>query len=388
MASTIVVPNIDNISNFPPAAAAAIVALASAAQADINALQAGGGKTVAVALTAGTTRTQNGALALTAEMNRVDTSTAPSTGTTLGDGVKLPAAVAGLEVIVLNNTANLIQLYGAGADTINGVTNTVGVPLAPGEVAILVAAAAGGWLFGAGMGSAGGLSNEVAADAVSAAGTTQGGATQLVAQINNITTVGAGSGVNLPASAPGLSITIENNGVNPLLVYPFKGATDTINGVAATSGVSLHPGTVGVFNCTATGAWFVEPASPVMAVLNFVTSADSNMVLTAAQVTGAVACVDAQVKNGVSVTAGRNLQLPLVSALVAALHAPTVGTSYRLRICNFQGGNFALTLVTNTGWTLTGTTFTIAQNTWREFVVTLTSLTTATIQPVAVGTFS
>jgi hypothetical protein len=31
---------------------------------------------------------------------------------------------------------------------------------------------------------------------------------------------------------------------------------------------------------------------------------------------------------------------------------------------------------------------TIAQNTWREFVVTLVSLTTATLQSVAVGTYS
>ena len=40
-----------------------------------------------------------------------------------------------------------------------------------------------------------------------------------------------------------------------------------------------------------------------------------------------------------------------------------------------------------TGWTLTGT-MTIANNTWREFVVTLNTLTTATLQNVAVGTFS
>jgi hypothetical protein len=44
-------------------------------------------------------------------------------------------------------------------------------------------------------------------------------------------------------------------------------------------------------------------------------------------------------------------------------------------------------VTTNTGWTLSGT-MTIAANTWREFVVTLNTLTTATLQSVATGTYS
>lgn len=348
------------------------------------------GASFASGITAGTTRTQGGATVLAKRINSVDTSTAPTAGTVLGDGVVLPASVAGSEFIVINSTANLIQLYGNGSDTINGTAGATGVALPPGDVAFLISPIAGKWYFEAGLGSSGALSLEVAADAVSAAGTTQATGTQLKAQLNNVTTVGAGAGVNLPASAAGLSVVVQNNGVNPLLVYPLIGATDTINGAAATVGVALHPGSVGQFNCTAPGAWSVEPASPVQAVLNTVTSADSNIVLTAAQISGAVAAVDAQVTAGVAITAGRNLQLPTVATLLAALHAPAIGSSYRLRICNFQGGAFAFTVVTNTGWTLTGTTFTVAQNTWREFVVTITSVAsaTATIKPVAVGTFS
>lgn len=65
----------------------------------------------------------------------------------------------------------------------------------------------------------------------------------------------------------------------------------------------------------------------------------------------------------------------------------TVGTAYRFRVTNASSGAFAWTIVTNTGWTLGGT-MTINQNTWREFVLTLNSLTTATLQSVATGTFS
>ena len=74
----------------------------------------------AAGLTASPTRTQAGALVLTKKVNRIDTSTAPAVGTTLGDGVMLPPSAAGATAMVINNTANLIQVYGTGADTING----------------------------------------------------------------------------------------------------------------------------------------------------------------------------------------------------------------------------------------------------------------------------
>jgi len=82
-----------------------------------------------------------------------------------------------------------------------------------------------------------------------------------------------------------------------------------------------------------------------------------------------------------------NAQLPLVSALVAVLHSPSVGSSYILRIINSSAGAFAWTVTTNTGWTLNGT-MTINQNTWREFLVTLTSTSAATLQSIGTGTYS
>jgi hypothetical protein len=456
-------------------------------------------ESAAAAITAGTTRTQAGATVVTKEVNRVDTSTAPAAGSTLGDGVALMAAAAGLDITIINNTANPIQVYGNGSDMINGVAGATGVPIPPGDVAQFECALAGAWFFEAGVGSVGGFPVELAADNISAAGSTQAGATvltavynrvtvatanqgvrlpisaggmdifvenhtgqpivvygggtdmiddvatatgasqmdssvviytsysagkwysnglatgyaknpqngtvletmqfadaisaagnsqatgtQLSAAINTVSTVGAGQGVNLPASAPGLVVIVVNTGANPLLVYPAQGASDTINGVAAAVGVALFPGTAASFNSTAAGAWTTQPATTKNAAFN-ANAATAGTTLTAANVTGSAASVDLAMTG--TLAGAANAQLPTVAAMAAALHCPTPGTSFRLRLINQSSANFTWTVTTNTGWTLAGT-MTIAQNTWREFVVTLNSLTTATLQSVATGTYS
>jgi hypothetical protein len=57
-----------------------------------------------------------------------------------------------------------------------------------------------------------------------------------------------------------------------------------------------------------------------------------------------------------------------------------------LRIIN-ENTTQTITVTTNTGWTLTGT-MTIATNTFRDFVVNLTSLSAATLTSVGTGTYS
>ncbi|WP_158683428.1 hypothetical protein [Burkholderia sp. BE12] len=114
----------------------------------------------------------------------------------------------------------------------------------------------------------------------------------------------------------------------------------------------------------------------------------SGFTLGAAQIAGAA-------QNFLNLTgtlgAGANAQLPTVAALLAQLptvvqNAP-VGLSFQLRVINSSSGAFAWTVTTNTGWTLGGT-MSIAQNTWRDFIVTITSATTATLQAVGTGTQS
>lgn len=452
-------------------------------------------ESAATALTAGTTRTQAGALVLTKEVNLVGTSTAPAVGTALGDGVVLMAAQPGLDVTIINNTANIIMVYGNGSDTVNGIAGATGVPIPPFCVEIFESPVAGAWYYDAGVGFAGALNTVLSVDGIIAAGTNQGTATTLVADFNRITStpagtgvilpaaksgmdvivlnhgglpmkvfgtgtdtiddvaaatgvtqmdrsvvlytcystatgwyteglatgysisglqtvqsvdavaaagtsqatatatnstvvtvssVASGTGVNLPASSVGLQTTIINTGVNPLQVYAFQGSTDTINGAVAANGVSLFPGSTATFSCTAAGAWTVQPGTTKDAAFN-TNAATTSATLTAANISGGVASSDLQLTG--TLAGAANATLPTVASLVLALHSPTVGTGYRLRITNASAGAFAWTVLTNTGWTLAGTQ-TIAQNTWREYVVTLTSLTTASLQSVATGTYS
>lgn len=72
---------------------------------------------------------------------------------------------------------------------------------------------------------------------VSAAGTSQATATALTADINNVTTVGSGTGVILPVPVAGTKITVFSNGANNLLVYPNSGATIDAN--SANTAVTL-----------------------------------------------------------------------------------------------------------------------------------------------------
>ena len=450
-------------------------------------------------ITAGTTRTQAGATLLQAEFNRVDTSTAPAVGTTLGDGIILPPGINGIDLEVVNNTVNIVMMYANGTDTINGVAGASGVPLAPGAIETFFCVGAGSWFFDAGIGTSGPYDTVLACDAVIATGTTQATSFQLTAilnkintatalqgirlpasaagldvivenhtgfpivvygfgtdviddvptatglqqmdssvviftcyapgkwytngaasgyaknaqggvvlqtiqfsdgltaagttqatgfqmqsAINTVSTVGVGAGVNLPASSPGLQIVVQNNGTSALLVYPAQGAADTINGLPATAGLSLLPGSAITFNCTAAGAWTGQTGSTHNAAVNTSTSAVS-FTASGALVTGGVSTVDLQLTG--TLTAAATITMPSIASLTTALHSPNVGTSYRLRMINQSSGAFAWTVAVPAGYTATGTQ-TIAQGTWREFVVTLTTLSSVSFVSVATGTWS
>lgn len=226
--------------------------------------------------------------------------------------------------------------------------------------------------------------DQSAADTITAtAGGGQANAFQLVAQVNRVTTVATpADSVKLPVSKVGRQITVINNAANSVAVFGQAG--ETINGQAANVSASIAVGTIATFNCNTAGAWTVIPDSAQMASFNSAANTTS-FTATGAQVSGGAGTVDLALTG--TLAGAQNVTMPTVAALVSALQAPMPGMSYRLRITNQSGGAFAWTVLTNTGWTLTGT-MTIAQNTWREFVVTLNSLTAATLQNVATGTFS
>ncbi len=112
-------------------------------------------------------------------------------------------------------------------------------------------------------------------------------------------------------------------------------------------------------------------------------TATSATTLTAANISGGN--VEVTLNMTGTLAGAANATLPTVASLVAAIPGASVGQSYKLRIINSGAGAFAWTVVTNTGWTLAGT-MTVANLAYRDFYVTLTSLTAATLQAIGGGT--
>src|SRR6516164_3417501 len=102
------------------------------------------------------------------------------------------------------------------------------------------------------------LIQETAADGVVAhAGGGQANATPIITQTTRVTTVASpGDSIVLPASQPGLELIIINHGLNPMQVYGL--GSDTINDVAAATGVSQMQGSVVIYTCVTAGAWYTE----------------------------------------------------------------------------------------------------------------------------------
>ncbi len=73
--------------------------------------------------------------------------------------------------------------------------------------------------------------------------------------------------------------------------------------------------------------------------------------------------------------------------MIAGIPNAQVGYSYMLRVINGQGTGTITITAGDVNVTLTGT-MTVAANTWRDFVVTITAAGTLTIQNAGVGTFS
>jgi hypothetical protein len=115
---------------------------------------------------------------------------------------------------------------------------------------------------------------------VSAAGTNKATATQLFGEnsFQTVMTVPAGSGVQLPKIRLPASVTVYNNDVNVLLVYPDSGST--INSLSADVGFSVPAGSGCTFQASGSKSWFTTgstgstgflPAIPTGEVLSNVT---------------------------------------------------------------------------------------------------------------------
>lgn len=101
---------------------------------------------------------------------------------------------------------------------------------------------------GTSAGSAQAMNGRVGAG-LSAAGTIITDATDLLATVNVVTTVAAGSGVQLPSMMIGDQVEVYNNGANALKIYPDQ-STVAINQVTAGGSVSLAVNTGMMFRKT------------------------------------------------------------------------------------------------------------------------------------------
>jgi hypothetical protein len=235
-----------------------------------------------------------------------------------------------------------------------------------------------------------GLVTRSVAGAVTAfSGGGQSSATLLTTDYSNITTATASSApydsVKFSALAvPGQKRLVINNALNPVQLFGFS--TDVINGFASGTGVTLPVGFVGEALCVVSGAMAIKglPNFTTDFVYN-TNSATSGTTLTGANISGAI--IEATLNLTGTLGGDSNAQLPTVGNLVTAIPNAVAGQSFRLRIINSSSANHVWTVTTNTGWTLNGT-MTIAQNTWRDFYVTLTTTSAAVLQSIGTGTFS
>lgn len=89
---------------------------------------------------------------------------------------------------------------------------------------------------------------------VTALGTNRATAYALIANITNVTTAAASTGVSLPAATkPGSRRIVFNNGASPIQVYAL--GSDTIDGTAGATGVTLTNANRCQFICVASGKW-------------------------------------------------------------------------------------------------------------------------------------
>ena len=192
---------------------------------------------------------QVGATLLSPDVNRV------ITVASIGDSVRLPAATSPISVVVINSTANSMQVYGTGSDTINGVASGAGIPQLGNSIDFYVAGTPGQWFVESGLGFAGAFPTVSSTNAITATPSgTQANSAAINTAINRVTTVAtAGDSVKLPVAAPGMQIIISNAAGQSMSVWP--GVGDAVNGGAANASYPIAAGKTVEFFSAASGFW-------------------------------------------------------------------------------------------------------------------------------------
>lgn len=189
-----------------------------------------------------------------------------ATVATIGDSVMLPSSAPGLELLVINHGANAMQVFGNSGDVVDDQVATTGVSQMSNSLVIYSCATAGKWYTeGLSSGFAPSLGLQTFSYVTLAANVTvtQAAGTPITAMLNNITASAAGA-VTLPASAPGLEITVHNISGSSVTVFPNAGGTgsEKINAGAANAGQTMLTLTSTVYTCAVAGQWYSVPRTP------------------------------------------------------------------------------------------------------------------------------
>lgn len=183
-----------------------------------------------------------------------------TTVATLGDSVKLPPALAGLEVLLINRGANAMQVFGAGTDTIDGVATATGVSQMQNSTCIYTCAVNGAWEtegLATGFGQSGLQTLSQTDGLVAHAGGGQANGTPVTTMLARFATVAtAGDSALLPVSKPGMVITVLNGTATSMNVFPQTG--EAINALGANAAFAAAGNTATIFYCITAGQWFTK----------------------------------------------------------------------------------------------------------------------------------
>lgn len=221
--------------------------------------------------------------------------------------------------------------------------------------------------------------------AMAATGSNQSSAAAITADLVAVTSVASGQGVVLPSVILGAQEIPVNLGLSNLNVYP--NGTDSINSLAPGAPFIIPPGFAGEIVGIAPGLWTAVVGNVPASYAYNTNAAIGSTTLTNANITGTTyGFTGVTLTMTGALTGGGTATLPTLANLDLVIN-PYVNQAWELRVINASSITNTWTIGANTGWSLQGT-MTIAQNTWREFYITLVSASSATLQNVGTGTYS
>lgn len=327
-------------------------------------------------ITAATTQTQAAATALVRDFNRV------STVATAGNGVRLPASVAGKEIVVFNDTANAMQVYGASTDTIDGIATATGISQGAGAVTVYRCFVAGNWVALLVLPATQSKSN-VAGTAALASLDMEG------SQFNVLTLSGQGAVTKTTRTAAQIQANVPNWKVGQTyLLRVVNNNTDTLTFTGGSNVTMTSTVPAGYYAdyivsfataTTVTATQISKAPSATLPYAKFTTSAASGATATAGDITGAAFVNLTLTANGANAYTTRT-----ATQMFGDITGAYVGMSYMLRIRSSGDNTVTLTAPGAGGVTITGTA-TIATTTARLFCVTFTSATAVTFQDLGVN---